>query len=148
MLATAHALENSAPVERRLASFGLMPGTTEPLFREWLAPHRESLFRWTMAHSREGDARRVLAETAVAIQRLRGDTEFMAWLFGAALQAAADQAGQGGLREGDLAGLSPELRAVLRLTSRGDLRLEEAVALLPQRMGFVRGRLLQTRLRP
>lgn len=148
MLASAHERENMAPVTRRLASFGLMPGTVEPLFREWLAPHRESLFRWTMAHSRQGDARRELAETAVAIQRLRGEAEFMVWLFGAALHAAADQAGQGGVREADLAGLTPELRAVLRLTSRGDLRLEEAAALLSQRMGFVRSRLLQTRLRP
>lgn len=148
MLASAHERENLAPVARRLASFGLMPGHAEPLFREWLTPHRESLFRWTMAHSRQGDARRELAQTAVAIQRLRGEGEFMVWLFGAALQAAADQAGQGGLREADLANLPPELRAVLRLTSRGDFRLEEATALLSQRMGFVRGRLLQTRLRP
>lgn len=147
MLATAHELENLAPVARRLASFRLMPDTAEPLFRDWLVAHRETLFRWTMARCSMPQARRELAECAVAIQRLRGDAEFMAWLYGAALQAAADQAGQGGLREADLAGLAPELRAVLRLTSRGDVRLAEAAALLAQRLGYVRRRLLQSRLK-
>ena len=147
MLATAHDLENLAPVARRLASFRLMPGTSEPLLREWLVQHREMLFRWTMARCTQPRARRELAETAVNVQRLRGESEFIAWLFGAALQAAADQAAQGGLREADLAGLAPELRAVLRLTSRGDLHMAEAVAMLAQRLSFVRGRLLQTRLK-
>lgn len=147
MLATAHELENLAPVTRRLATFRLMPGTSEPLFREWLVAHRESLFRWTMARCGQPQTRRELAETAVTIQRLRGEPEFMAWLYGAALQAAAAQAGQGGLREADLAGLAPELRAILRLTSRGEFRLEEAMAMLAQRLHYVRGRLLQTRLR-
>lgn len=148
MLATAHDLENQAPVARRLADFRLMPGTAEPLFRDWLVPHREALFRWTMAHCGLAETRREMASTAVAIQRSRSKSEFLAWLFGAALQAAADQLAQGGLRESDLAGLAPELRAVLRLTSRGGFRLEEAMAMLAQRLGYVRGRLLQTRLRP
>lgn len=147
MLATAHELENLAPVVRRLASFRWMPGTAEPLFRDWLLAHRETLFRWTMARCSLPEARRELAERAVAIQRLQGDAPFMAWLYGAALQAAADQAGQGGLREADLAGLAPELRALLRLTSRGDVRLAEAAALLAQRLSYVRGRLLQSRLK-
>ena len=147
MLATAHDLENLAPVARRLATFRLMPGLSEPLFRDWLVAHRETLFSWTMARCSLPEARREMAANAVAIQRLRGQAEFMAWLYGAALQAAADQAGKGGLREADLAGLAPELRAVLRLTSRGDFRLVEAVALLAQRLSYVRGRLLQTRLK-
>ena len=147
MLPTARDLENLAPVARRLATFGLMPGSSEPLFREWLVAHREILFSWTMARCSVPEARREMAENAVAIQRLRGQAEFMAWLYGAALQAAADQAGQGGLREGELAGLAPELRAVLRLTSRGVIRVPEAVALLAQRLSYVRGRLLQTRLK-
>ena len=147
MLATAHDLENLAPVARRLATFRLMPGSSEPLFRDWLVAHREALFGWTMARRSVPEARRQMAANAVAIQRLRGQAEFMAWLYGAALQAAADQAGKGGLREADLAGLAPELRAVLRLTSRGDFRLVEAVALLAQRLSYVRGRLLQTRLK-
>ena len=147
MLATAHELENLAPVARRLATFRPMPGTPGPLFRDWLVAHREALFRWTMARCSLPEARRNLAERAVAIQRLQGEAEFIAWLYGAALQAAADQAAQGGLREADLAGLAPELRAVLRLTSRGDVRLAEAVALLAQRLGDVRGRLLQSRLK-
>ena len=147
MLATAHDLENQAPVVRRLADFRPMPGTSEPLFRDWLGAHRETLFRWTMTHSQGADARRELAEMAVAVQRLRGLPEFMAWLFGAALQAAAEHADRGGLAEADLAGLAPELRTVLRLTSRNEFRREEAVALLAQRLGYVRGRLLQSRLK-
>ena len=147
MPATLHDLDNPAPVARRLANFRLMPGAAEPLFRDWLVAHRETLFRWTMARCRLPEARRELAESAVAIQRLRGEAEFMTWLYGAALQAAADQAGQGGLHEADLAGLAPELRAVLRLTSRGNFRLAEAVALLAQRLAYVRGHLLQSRLR-
>lgn len=147
MLATAQLLDGLTPVVRRLANFRPMPGHGEPLFRDWLEAHRETLFRWTMAHSSGADVRRELAETAVAIQRLRGGPEFMAWLFGAALQAAAERAGQGGLAEADLTGLPPELRTMLRLSSRQAFRREEAVALLAQRMSYVRGRLLQSRLK-
>lgn len=147
MLATAHELENLAPVTRRLASFTLLPTVAEPLFRDWLVPHKEALFRWVMGRCGHGDARRELAESAVAIQRLRGQPEFVAWLYGAALQAAQYQPAFGVLREADLAGLAPELRSVLRLMARGELRLEEAMALLAQRIGYVRGRLLQTRLK-
>ena len=52
----------------------------------------------------------------------------------------------GGLPEASLAGLPPELRALLRLVARRALRREEAMALLSQRMDFVRSRLVQTRL--
>ena len=147
MISTSPDLENLAPVVRRLADFRVLPGAAEPLFRDWLEAHRETLFRWTMAHTQGVDARRELAETAVAIQRLRGGSEFVAWLFGAALRAAADHASQGGLTEADLAGLAPELRAMLRLTSRSEFRREEAVALLAQRLSYVRGRLLRSRLK-
>lgn len=147
MLATAHDLENLAPVVRRLASFRPMPDRAEPLFREWMTGHRETLFRWTMHHCANTDARRDLAELAVSIQRLRGSSEFVAWLFGAALQSAERRIADGGLQEPDLAGLAPELRTVLRLVSRGELRSPEAMAMLAQRMGFVRGRLLQTRMK-
>lgn len=90
------------------------------------------------------DGRRAIAETAVAIQRLRGSDEFGVWLFAAALQAALHQ--DGGLPEASLAGLPPELRALLRLVARRALRREEAMALLGQRMDFVRSSLVQTRL--
>jgi len=119
----------------------------EPLFRDWLASHRDVLFGWTIARSPDSADRRAFAETAVAIQRLRGPAEFLSWLYGAALHAAQRASAAGGLSESALAGLAPELRTALRLVSRGDLRTEEAAALLSQRLGYVRSRLLQTRLR-
>lgn len=129
------------------AAFFPAAAKTEPLLRDWLAPHRDVLFRWAMGRAVDGPSRRGFAETAVAIQRLRGRAEFVGWLYGAAVQAALGQVAYGGLAEATLAGLPPELRTVLRLVSRGELRPEEATALLAQRMGYVRGRLLQTRLR-
>ena len=45
-----------------------------------------------------------------------------------------------------LSGLPPELRALLRLVAQGEMRIEEALALLPQRMDYVRQRLVRTRL--
>jgi hypothetical protein len=128
---------------RRLASFQ-PPRPTEPLLRDWLQPGRDALFRWTMGMATSADGRRAIAETAVAIQRLRGSGEFVAWLFAAALQAAQHQ--HAGLPEASLAGLPPELRALLRLVARRALRREEAMALLGQRMDVVRSRLVQTRL--
>jgi DNA-directed RNA polymerase specialized sigma24 family protein len=142
-----HSPSDSAPVSRpavlRLASFHrqLPP---EPLFRDWLRPSRNALFRWTMAMASSGDGRRVIAATAVSIQRLRGDSEFTDWLYGAAVQAATHQ--QDGLDESSLTGLPPELRTLLRLVARGELRRVEAQALLSQHMGFVRRRLVQARL--
>ena len=120
--------------------------TAEPLFRDWMVGHRDMLFGWAMARAQDPAARRCLAETAVAIQRLRGSAEFLAWLYGTAVQLAHAEAARGGLPEPALAGLAPELRTVLRLVSRGGLRPEEATALQAQRLGFVRCRLLQTRL--
>ncbi len=120
--------------------------STETFFRVWLTAHRDELFRWTMARTADVEARRGLAEVAVAIQRLRGSAEFVAWLYGAALHAALREAAHGGLPEPLLTGLAPELRAVLRLVARADLRPEEASALLSQRMGYVRRRLVQVRL--
>mgnify|MGYP007060692705 FL=1 len=119
---------------------------SEPLLRDWLAPHHDTLFRWTIALAGSADDRRALAEVAVAIQRLRGSAEFGAWLYGAALQTARHLGDQGGFNENTLTGLPPELRALLRLVARQELRLVEAMALLAQRMGFVRGRLVRTRL--
>ena len=127
----------------RLAAFH-RPAPPEPLLRDWLRPWRDTLFRWTMAMAASADGRRVIAATAVSIQRLRGDAEFVEWLYGAAVQAAGHQ--QGGLDEPSLTGLPPELRTLLRLVARGDLRRVEASALLGQRMGFVRSRLVQARL--
>ena len=120
--------------------------TAEPLFRDWMVGHRDVLFGWAMVRAQDTAARRCLAETAVAIQRLRGSAEFLAWLYGTAVQLAHAEAANGGLPEPALAGLAPELRTVLRLVSRGGLRPEEATALQAQRLGFVRCRLLQTRL--
>jgi len=130
----------------RLAQFFPVLRTAEPLFRDWMAAHRDVLFGWTMARTPNPVARRDLAQTAVAVQRLRGSAEFGAWLYGTAVQLAHAEAAGGGLPEPALAGLAPELRAVLRLVSRGGLRPEEATALQAQRLGFVRCRLLQTRL--
>ena len=124
----------------RLASFYPTPAA-EPLLRDWLQPRRDTLFRWTMASCADG--RRVSAEMAVGVQRLRGAAEFDAWLYAAALQVALHQ--HGGLSEASLVGLPPELRALLRLVARRALRREEAMALLAQRMGFVRRRLVQAR---
>ena len=147
MLATAHDFDHQPPAARRLADFRPMPGSVEPLFRDWLAGHRETLFRWAMARCGDTPSRRDLAEVAVSIQRLRGPGEFITWLYAQALQSAAEQLAHGGLREPELAGLAPELRTALRLVSRGDLRQPEAMAMLAQRLGYVRGRLLQTRLK-
>lgn len=128
---------------RRLARFHATR-PAEPALQDWLQPSRDALFRWTMAMATSAEGRRAIAEMAVSIQRLRGPDAFGLWLYGSALQAAQHQ--RGGLPEGSLAGLPPELRALLRLVARRELRREEAMALLPQRMDFVRGRLVQARL--
>lgn len=133
----------SASVPRRLANFHVQR-PPEPALQDWLQPSRNALFRWTMGMATSDEGRRAIAEMAVAIQRLRGTEAFGVWLYGAALQAALHQGG--GFPEASLTGLPPELRALLRLVARGDLRREEATALLPQRMDFVRGRLIHTRL--
>lgn len=137
------AAADAAWVPRRLATFQAAR-PVEPALRDWLQPSRDALFRWTMAMATSADGRRAVAEMAVSIQRLRGPEAFGLWLYGSALQAAQHQCG--GLPEGSLAGLPPELRALLRLVARRDLRREEAMALLPQRMDFVRSRLVQARL--
>lgn len=130
-------------VPRSLARFH-PPRPAEPLLREWLQPNRDALFRWTMGMATSADGRRAVAEMAVSIQRLRGPQEFGLWLYSAALQAALHQ--DGNLPAGSLTGLPPELRSLLRLVARRELRREEAMALLAQRMDFVRSRLVQTRL--
>jgi hypothetical protein len=145
MMANTHTQPGNLP--RALASFHPTGRMAEPLFRDWLAAHRDVLFRWAMARADDADSRRAFAEMAVSIQRLRGANEFMAWLYGAALNAARHQARAGCLPENAYVGLAPELRAVLRLVAHGDMRREEAIAMLAQRMGYVRGRLVQTRLR-
>ena len=147
MIATAQAFADRPPIIRRPAIFFPGVGRDEALLRDWLRGHRELLFRWTLGLALDEIGRREFAQSAVAIQRLRGDAEFMAWLYGAALQAAALDQPVGGLPERALAGLPPELRSVLRLVSQGELRIEEATALLSQRISYVRSRLLQTRLR-
>jgi hypothetical protein len=112
------------------------------------------MFRWAMALAgtppmgSDLAARRTFAETAVALQRQEGPARVISWLFGESLLAAQRHAQRGVLPETLLAGLPPELRAILRLVARGDLRAEEAWALLPQHMGFVRRSLVQARLGP
>lgn len=138
--------QDSRVAIQALAKLRAPAANPEPLLRDWLAPHHDTLFRWTIARASSTDDRRALAEVAVAIQRLRGPAEFGTWLFGAALQAALQQGRQGGLNETTLTGLPPELRTLLRLVARQDLRVAEAVALLAQRMGYVRGRLVRARL--
>ena len=120
----------------------------------WLSQHREAMFRWAMALAgtppvgADIDARRIFVETAVAVQRQEGSPRMDSWLFGEALLAAQRHAVHGVLAETLLAGLPPELRAVLRLVARGALRAEEAWALLPQPMEVVRRSLVQARLSP
>ena len=109
-----------------------VPRPPEPLLRDWMLPCRDTLFRWTMAMATSADGRRAVAETAVAIQRLRGPDAYGVWLFSAALQAAWHQ--HGGPPEASLVGLPPEVRALLRLVARRALRREQAMALLGQRM--------------
>jgi DNA-directed RNA polymerase specialized sigma24 family protein len=138
--------QDSRVAPRHFANFRAPAAAPEPLLRDWLAPHLDTLFRWTIARAGSADERRALAEVAVAIQRLRGQAEFGAWLYGAALQAALQQGQQGGLNETTLTGLPPEMRALLRLVARQELRAAEAMALLAQRMGYVRSRLVRTRL--
>ena len=113
----------------------------DPLFRDWLVPHRDALFRWTMQSAVSTHRRRDFAEISVSIQRLRGHDGFLAWLFGAALQTAHRQVPHGGLPEAALTGLAPELRAVLQRVAAADLRPEEAMALLAQRLARVRRQL-------
>ena len=113
----------------------------DPLFRDWLVPHRDALFGWTMRSAVSAHRRRDFAEVSVSIQRLRGHDGFLAWLFGAALQTAHRQVPRGGLPEAALTGLAPELRAVLHRVAAADLRPEEAMALLAQRLARVRRRL-------
>lgn len=134
---------SSRPAPLRLASFH-RPLPPDPLFRDWLRPWRDTLFRWTMAMAASGDGRRVIAATAVSIQRLRGDAEFAEWIYNAAVQAASHQ--HDGLDEASLTGLPPELRTLLRLVARGEMRRVEAGALLTQRLAFARSRLVQARL--
>lgn len=147
MIATTQPFSAAGVLACPPAAFFPTAGKADPLLRDWLAPHRDLLFRWAMGRAVDSDSRRAFAETAVAIQRLRGRPGFLLWLYGAAVQAALRQMANGGLPEATLAGLPPELRTVLRLVSRAELRPEEATALLAQRMAYVRGRLLQTRLR-
>lgn len=118
--------------------------SSEPVLRDWLLAHRDSLFRWMLARGDDATARRGFVEGAVAIQRLRGEGEFIDWLFAAAVIAARRSRGM--LAEPALAGLAPELRALLRLVARDEIRIEEGLALLPQRMDFVRQRLVRARL--
>ncbi|MEK8051919.1 hypothetical protein AACH10_16825 [Ideonella sp. DXS22W] len=119
--------------------------SSEPVLRDWLPQHKDSLFRWTLARGGDAAARRGFAEGAVAIQRLRGEGEFVDWLLAAAV-LAAHRDRRAVLASQALSGLPPELRALLRLVAQGDLRIEEALALLPQRMDYVRQRLVRTRL--
>lgn len=119
--------------------------SSEPALREWLQQHKDGLFRWTLARGGDAAARRGFAEGAVAIQRLRGEGEFVDWLLAAAVLTAR-RSGTALQPGSALAGLPPELRALLRLVSHGDMRIEEALALLPQRMDYVRERLVRTRL--
>jgi len=120
----------------------------------WLRGHRDALFRWASALAgnpplgADPAARRIFATTAVALQRQDGPVRVVSWLFGEALLAAQRHAVRGRLAEPLLTGLPPELRAMLRLVAQGELRAEEAWALLPQPMGFVRRRLVKARLTP
>jgi len=150
---TPQAIHADAHLAHALPTLADQASAGDPTLTAWLLTHKEAVFRWAMALAgtpplgADVAARRVFAETAVAVQRREGPVRFVCWLFGEALLAAQRHAVGGALPETLLAGLAPELRALLRLVARGELRAEEAWALLPQRMGFVRRSLVQARLR-
>lgn len=120
--------------------------SSEPTLRRWLAPHQPKLLRWALG-SGDVAARRLLVQSTrratEALQRQRGAMEPADWPFAAAVMAARER---GVLPESSLGGLPPELRCALRLVARGDLRAENALALLPQPMDRVREHLLGARL--
>ena len=146
MTVAAKAHSDPTPTIRRTANFYPGVGADEPLFRDWLRSQREAMFRWTLGRAADEHSRREFVQAAVAFQRLNGEPEFLVWLYRSALQSASSQ-GQGGVPEASLAGLAPDLRSVLRLVSRQEMRFEEAMALMPQRVSFARNRLLETRMR-
>ena len=126
-------------------------------FHDLVTQHKEPLFRWVLARiGQPGDendpTRRAFVEAAVAMRRRRGETDFVAWLYTAAVRVARRLAsgdpGQRLVPETALTGLLPELRAVLRLVARGGIGMDEAGGLLPLPVDHVRRRLVHTRGAP
>jgi hypothetical protein len=126
---------------RAAATLAQPASTSDPLLRDWLAPHADALFGWTMACALNADHRRAIADVAVTVQRLRGRAGLLTWLFNAALHAAPLQAHSGGLPPHALADLPPELRGLLRLLAADLLRHDEAMALLVLPLSRLRQRL-------
>ena len=116
-----------------------MPAPAATL-REWLVTHRGRLLRWS--HERD-NLNEGLRYAGPALRRLRSEATSIDWMFAAAVMCARLS---GPVPESGLAGLPPELRSLLRLVARDELRPEEALALLPQPMDRVRARLLDARM--
>ncbi len=138
----------------RIAAKPLRP--TANTFHDLLMLHNDALLRWVLARvgqpmDPDDPARRAFVEAAAEMQRRRGEPDFSAWLYAAAVRVARRLSGGGGggtqqfLPEAALAGLLPEMRSVLRLVARGGIGVDEANLLLPMPLEMVRRRLVHTR---
>ena len=149
MLSTPHQLQAAHP--NPALHLGASP-SGEPAFSAWLIDHKDAMFRWALTHAGSPQttpnplARRAFAESSVAVQRRQGNPRFVTWLFGAMLLVAHRRQPQGGLSEGMVTGLPPELRGLLRLVGRGEMSPIEAWGLLNSPIDQVRLRLLRARL--
>ena len=136
----------------RIAAMPLRP--TANTFHDLLMQHNDALLRWVLARvgqpkDQDDPARRAFVEAAAEMQRRRGEPDFSAWLYAAAVRVARRLSGGDGtpqfLPEAALAGLLPEMRSVLRLVARGGIGVDEANLLLPMPLEMVRRRLVHTR---
>ena len=123
-------------------------------FHDLLMQHNDTLLRWVLARvgqplDTDDPARRAFVEAAAEMQRRRGEPDFSAWLYAAAVRVARRLSGGDGtqqlLPEAALTGLLPEMRSVLRLVARGGIGVDEANLLLSMPLEMVRRRLVHTR---
>ena len=130
---------------------------TAHTFHDLLMQHNDALLRWVLARvgqpmDTDDPARRAFVEAAAEMQRRRGEPDFSAWLYAAAVRVARRLSGGDGtqqlLPEAALTGLLPEMRSVLRLVARGGIGVDEANLLLSMPLEMVRRRLVHTRQSP
>ena len=123
-------------------------------FHDLLMQHNDALLRWVLARvgqpmDTDDPARRAFVEAAAEMQRRRGEPDFSAWLYAAAVRVARRLSGGDGtqqpLPEAALTGLLPEMRSLLRLVARGGIGVDEANLLLSMPLEMVRRRLVHTR---
>ena len=136
----------------RFAAVSLRP--TARTFHDLLMQHNDALLRWVLARvgqptDANDPARRAFVEAAAEMQRRRGEPDFSAWLYAAAVRVARRLSSGDGtqlpLPEAALTGLLPEMRSVLRLVARGGIGIDEANLLLAMPLETVRHRLVHTR---